>query len=123
MLGMQSYARSGSFVTPPFLICFVTKHYCEKINFACKELMWPGPPPKGVSEYDVQFRCGTASWSSSTLLGSLLSTSTILTGLNASTESTLRVRAVSEIGDYYLSREYTTLISTSMHCYKYWFMQ
>ena len=46
MLGMQSYARSGSFVTPPFWICFVTKHYCEKINFACKELMWPGPPSK-----------------------------------------------------------------------------
>ena len=57
----------------------------------------------------MQFRCGTTSWSSRILLGSPPATYTIVTGLNASTECTLRVRAVSEIGAGEWSDEQTVI--------------
>ena len=66
-----------------------------------------------ISEYEVQFRCGVTSWSSISLTGSPPATSTIVTELNASTECTLRVRAVSEIGAGEWSDEQTVITSDS----------
>ena len=59
-------------------------------------------PPQSdvaISQYQVEYRSGTASWYNATVLSvSSLVTSTILTGLNAGTEYTVRVRAVSAVG-------------------------
>ena len=52
-----------------------------------------------ISQYQVQYRrSGSMSWHSVTLSGSPPPTSTNLTGLDASTKYSVRVRAVSVIG-------------------------
>ena len=60
-------------------------------------------PPQSdltISQYQVEYRrSGIMSWDNATTLsGSSLVTSTILTGLDAGTEYTVRVRAVSAAG-------------------------
>ena len=59
-------------------------------------------PPQSdltITQYQIQYRSGTMSWDKATAITVLLpANSTILTGLDASTEYTIRVRAVTEIG-------------------------
>ena len=72
-----------------------------------------------ISQYQVQYsRRGTNSWNSATpLSGSPPATSTILTGLDAGTEYSIRVRALSELGAGMWSVEQTerTFYSECIH--------
>ena len=71
---------------------------------------WPFPQSDvAISQYQVQYRrSGTTSWNNaSALSGSPPANSTTLTRLDSGTEYTVRVRAVSEIGDGAWSVEHT----------------
>ena len=72
-----------------------------------------------ISQYQVQYRrSGTTFWGSQvTISGSPPANPTILTGLDAGTEYTVRVRAVSEIGAGEWSVEQTGIISESENLY------
>ena len=64
-----------------------------------------------ISQYQVEYRRSeTTSWDNATTLSvSSLVTSTVLTGLDACTEYTVRVRAVSAAGHGNWSVEYTEI--------------
>ena len=68
-----------------------------------------------ISQYQVQYRgIGTTVWGNETVIsGSPPANSTILTGLDAGTVYTVRVRAVSEIGAGEWSVEQTGIIAES----------
>ena len=80
-----------------------------------------------ISQYQVQYRrTGTTSWNdaaSLTLSGSPPPNSTILTGLDAGTEYTVRVRAVSEIGAGEWTAEQTGRTFESEHLYIHCLLQ
>ena len=61
---------------------------------------WTSPQSDvAISQYQVEYRSGTTSWDNATAITVLpLATSTILTGLDAGTDYTVRVRAVSAVG-------------------------
>ena len=75
-------------------------------------------PPQSdltISQYQVEYRrSGTTSWNNATTIsGSPPVTSTLLTGLDAGTEYTVRVRAVSAVGHGNWSLEQTGRTSES----------
>ena len=72
-------------------------------------MIW-APPQSDVviSQYQVEYRSGTTSWDNATTLSvSSLVIFAFLTGLDACTEYTVRVRAVSAAGHGNWSVEYT----------------
>ena len=79
-------------------------------------------PPQSdmaISHYQVEYRrSGTASWSSATPSSVVPpATSTILSGLDAGTDYSVRVRAVSEIGAGQWSAEQTEKTTCSKCCH------
>ena len=79
----------------------VTDVSLTKTETSIVRVTWTTPQSdRTISQYQLQYRrSGTTSWSSATpLSGSPPATDTLLTGLDAGTEYSIRVRAVSDVG-------------------------
>ena len=89
------------FVAAPSRVSGVTLTKTVESQAPALRVTWT--PPQSdltISQYQVEYRrSGTTSWDNATAISfSSLVTSTTLTGLDAGTEYTVRVRAVSAVG-------------------------
>ena len=90
-----------NFLAAPSRVSGVTLTKTVESHAPALRVTWtPSQSDVAISQYLVEYRSsGTASWNNATTLSvSSLVTSTILTRLNAGTEYTVRVRAVSAVG-------------------------
>ena len=96
----SSYNRlchSNVSVTAPSRVTDVSLTKTVENGTSALRVSWASPQSNvNISQYQVQYRSGTNSWNSATtILVSPPATSTILIGLDAGTEYTVRVRAES----------------------------
>lgn len=95
------YSRfhSCNFLTAPSKIINIslTKTVTEK--GPALRVTWSTPQSDVmISQYQVQYKNGTTSWSTAANISVGTVSSTILIGLNSSTDYNVRVRAVSNVG-------------------------
>ena len=98
------------FLAAPSRISGVTLTKTVESQAPALRVTWTTPQSDlTISQYQVEYRrSGTTPWDNATAISiSPPATSTILTGLDAGTEYTVRVRAVSEIGNGTWSVEHT----------------
>ena len=94
------YINSQHALQAPSQVTGVSLYKAVQAESAALAVNWTAPQSVvNISDYQVQYRRnGTTSWNSTyTNSSSPLSTSTILTGLDAGTEYNVRVRAVSAV--------------------------
>ena len=90
-----------AFLAAPSRVSGVTLTKTEESQAPALRVTWTTPQSDlTISQYQVEYRrSGTASWDDATAITVLPpATSTILTGLDAGTDYTVRVRAVSAVG-------------------------
>ena len=93
--------QCANFLAAPYRVSGVTLTKTVESQAPALRVTWT--PPKSdvvISQYQVEYkRSGTASWDNATAIPVLPpATSTILTRLDAGTDYTVRVRAVSAVG-------------------------